>query len=86
MSCGTPSKKVVIDGLAGLAPMPLNRALLSFLAVNSVNHTFGPYAPASLTISMPAFWSVGFATVVRLSGSACGSAGSFCAVTMSGGN
>ena len=41
-SCGTPSKKVVIDGLAGLAPIPLNRALLNFRAVNSVNDTFGP--------------------------------------------
>ena len=36
-SCGTPSKKVVIEGFAGLAPIPLNRALLSFRAVNSLN-------------------------------------------------
>ena len=49
-SCGTPSKKVVIDGFAGLAPMPRNRALLSFRAVNSVKWTFGAKTPASLTI------------------------------------
>ena len=29
-NCGTPSKYVVIPGLAGLELMPRNRALLSF--------------------------------------------------------
>ena len=80
-SCGTPSNSVVIEGFAGLAPIPLNRALLSFLAENSLNCRLGPYLPASLTISMPAFSRVGFASIVRLRGSACASAGSFCAVT-----
>ena len=39
LSCGTPSRKVVIAGLAGLDPIPRNRGLLSFRAVNSVNVT-----------------------------------------------
>ena len=86
LSWGTPSNNVVIEGLAGLAPMPLNRALLNFLAVNSLNCRFGPYLPESLTNTNPAFCSVGFATVVRLRGSDCASAGSFCAVTMTGGS
>ena len=32
LSCGTPSMNVVMPGLPGLAPMPRNRALLSFRA------------------------------------------------------
>jgi hypothetical protein len=40
-SWGTPSTSVVMDGFAGLEPMPLKRALLSFLAVNSVKDALG---------------------------------------------
>jgi hypothetical protein len=36
LSCGTPSMLVVIDGFAGLDPMPRNRALLNFRAVKSL--------------------------------------------------
>jgi hypothetical protein len=36
LSCGTPSMLVVMEGLAGLDPMPLKRALLNFRAVKSL--------------------------------------------------
>ena len=41
LSIGTPSRKVVIDGFAGLAPIPRNRGLVSLRAVNSEKNVFG---------------------------------------------
>src|SRR5262245_23619084 len=81
-NCGTPSKYVVTPGLAGLAPSPRMRALLNLRAVNSVNVEFGANTPASLMAVMPAFSIVSEVTVVTLTGSVLGSAGSFCAVTV----
>ena len=86
LSCGTPSKKVVTAGLPGLEPMPRNRGLLSFRAVNSVKLTFGAKIPASLTIRMPARSMVSAETAVTLTGSLRGSSGSFCAVTVTDGS
>jgi hypothetical protein len=40
-SCGTPSKLVVMAGLAGLEPTPRNRGLLSFRAEKSEKYVFG---------------------------------------------
>ena len=69
LSCGTPSRNVVIAGFAGLEPMPRNRGLLSFRAVNSVNETFGAKIAASLTMRMPARSIVSADTAVTLTGS-----------------
>ena len=85
-SCGTPSMYVVIAGLAGLAPIPRNRALLSFRAENSVKIVLGAKSAASLTMRIPARSIVSFETAVTLTGSFCASSGSFCAVTVTGGN
>ncbi len=40
-SIGTPSTKVVIEGFAGLAPIPRNRGLVSLRALNSEKNVFG---------------------------------------------
>ena len=41
LSCGTPSRYVVMLGLAGLDPTPRNRGLLSLRAVKSEKWVFG---------------------------------------------
>ena len=46
----------------------------------------GAKTPASLTIVTPDFSSMSAGTVVTLTGSVFGSAGSFCDVTVTGGN
>ena len=66
--------------------MPRKRGLLSLRAVNSLKKVFGAYPDASLMLRMPAFSSVSFETAVTLTGSFCGSSGSFCAVTVIGGS
>ncbi len=68
-------------GFAGLDPIPRNRGLLSFRAVNSVKVTFGAKIAASLTMRMPARSMVSAETAVTLTGSLRASSGSFCAVT-----
>ncbi len=72
-------------GLAGLAPTPRKRALLSFRALNSLKNVFGAKPAASLTVRTASSSSVARVTAVTLTGSVCGSAGSFCAVTVIGG-
>ena len=54
--------------------------------MNSVNDAFGEKGPASLTIVMPRLLEPSAETVVTLTGSVFGSAGSFCAVTVIGGS
>src|SRR5262245_42711001 len=82
LSCGTPSKYVVIPGLFGLELMPRNRALLSFRADHSVKYVFGAKIAASLTMWMAALSMVSLGTAVTLAGTLCMSSGSFCAVTV----
>jgi hypothetical protein len=76
----------VIAGLAGLDPMPLNLGLLNFRALKSVKYVFGAKMPASLTEVMSSLWIVPCWTVVTLTGNSSGSAGSFWAVTVTGGS
>src|SRR2546423_4547923 len=71
-----------MPGFVGLAPMPRKRGLLSLRAVNSLKKVFGAYIDASLMLRIPAFSIVSFDTAVTLTGSFCGSSGSFCAVTV----
>ena len=75
-----------MPGLAGLELMPRNRALLSFLAVNSEKNVFGAKIAASLTIRAPESASVCLETAVTLTGTFCASAGSFVAVTVTVGS
>ena len=75
----------MIAGLFGLDPMPRKRALLNLRAVNSVKCVFGARIAASLTTRTPRLSSTSFVTAVTLSGSDRRSAGSFCAVTVTGG-
>src|SRR6266446_10930438 len=75
-----------MPGLVGLAPTPRNRGLLSFRALNSLKKVFGAYHPAWLIAFSPFSNSVSLETVVTLTGKFCGSSGSFCAVTVIGGN
>ena len=72
----------MIAGLAGLEPMPRNRALLTLRAVNSVNTVFGAYHAASVITRRPASAIVVAVTTVTLAGTALTSSASFCAVTM----
>src|SRR5262245_7924205 len=73
-------------GLLGLAPIPRKRALLSLRAVNSLKKVFGANQPASLTLRNPAAVRVSPSTGVTLTGSVCGSSGTFCATTVIGGS
>src|SRR5438093_2915294 len=75
-----------MPGLAGLAPMPRKRALLNFRAVNSLKNVFGESAPASLTLLTSSDVNQSADTAVMLSGRSWGFAGSFCAVTSTGGS
>src|SRR5437016_7024965 len=84
-SCGTPSMYVVTPGFAGLDPTPRNRALLNLRALNSEKKVLGEYFAASPTSVMSALSRVFFDTAVTLTGSFCTSAGSFCALTVTGG-
>ncbi len=58
------------------------RGLLSLRAENSVNCVFGEKIPASLMNVMPEALIKSSCTVETLIGSVAGSAGSFCAVTV----
>src|SRR6266446_340389 len=75
-----------MPGFVGLAPIPRIRGLLSFRAVNSLKKMFGANHPASLTVRRAALVNVSLRTAVTLTGRFCGSSGSFCAVTVIGGN
>src|SRR5262245_27151129 len=66
--------------------MPRKRALLSLRALNSVKKVFGAYIAASLMMPTPASSSVVDGTAVTLTGRFRGSAGSFWAVTVTGGS
>src|SRR5688500_18856483 len=80
-NCGTPSMYVVIAGLPGLEPMPRNRALLTFRAVNSVNTEFGAKITASVMARNPESLMVCAVTAVTLAGTSLMSADSRSAVT-----
>ena len=73
---------MVIAGLAGLEPMPRNRALLTLRAVNSVKTVLGAKIAASVTDNNPASRTVVEVTAVTLAGTSLMSEASFCAVTM----
>ena len=75
-----------MPGFAGLELMPRNRALLSFLRVNSEKNVFGAKIAASLTMRAPESASVCLETAVTLTGTFCASAGSFVAVTVTVGS
>src|SRR5712664_3123681 len=75
-----------MPGLFGLEPTPRNRGLLSLRAVNSLKKVFGANQPAWLTLLSPAAVNVSLNTAVTLTGRFAGSCGSFCAVTVIGGN
>src|SRR5262245_60876307 len=75
-----------MPGFAGLEPTPRTRALLSLRALNSLKKVFGENQPASLTVRESSATSQSRNITVTLSGSACGSSGSFCAVTSTGGS
>ncbi len=82
LNCGTPSTYVTTPGLAGLAPTPRMRGLLSLRAENSVKCVFGEKIPASATNVMPADLIRSSCTVETVKGSAAGSAEPFAAVTV----
>src|SRR5882762_6192686 len=75
-----------MPGLLGLEPMPRKYGLLSLRALNSLMNTLGTYSSASLTRRTSASRNVSSVTGVTLTGSDCASAGSFCAVTVTGGS
>src|SRR6266850_2600481 len=75
-----------MPGLLGLDPTPRNRGLLSLRAVNSLKKVLGANQPAWLTLLSPAAVNVSLDTAVTLTGRFAGSCGSFCAVTVIGGN
>src|SRR5688500_8447257 len=77
---------VVTAGLAGLDPMPRNRGLLGMRAVKPEKYGFDAYIAASPRVVMPPYQSASSGTSVTLTGSCCGSAGSFCAVTVTVGS
>src|SRR5262245_49276900 len=62
------------------------RALLNLRAVNSTKVVFGENGPASLVMVTPALDSRSDGTTVTLTGSVFGSAGSFCAETVTVGS
>ena len=86
LSCGTPSRYVVMLGLAGLDPIPRNRGLLSLRAVKSEKCVLGEKIATSRTVETLPFVSASPDTAVTLTGSVCKSAGSFCAVTVTVGS
>ena len=74
-----------MPGLAGLEPMPRNRALLSLRAENSVKYVLGAKIAASLTQWISASSMVFSVTAVTLTGTFCLSSGVFWAVTVTAG-
>src|SRR5579872_1568937 len=66
--------------------MPRKRGSLNFRAEKSVKNVFGAYIDASPIVVMPPFHNASSDTGVRLTGRVCGSAGSFCAVTVTVGS
>ena len=84
-SSGTPSTYVVMAGLPGPELMPRNRAKLSLRAWNSEKKVFGVNGVASLIEEIAQDDNVSAGTAVMLAGTVCASAGSFSAVTTTGG-